>query len=280
MTQIHFYETEGIGPSARVWTKINCPHGSGFFRTRGEGNPAIGFFDDFLSFSETTLTGGYVHLETASGTVKQHASSTATAPGIVRLTSTADNDEAVMQLGNALDVGAFRLQKDFAFEARVRVNAAAIVADDHGYFIGMATGGASGCAIANQLFTTGDAIYATANLVGFQHLDGESTALDAMYQASGQTKVDGAVDTDLDTVHTLVADTWVKLGFLFRAARPRKLIWYVDGAKVCQIEETGVAAAAFPDADTAFMQPTIGMRGADTSNAYLDIDWWACAQLL
>ena len=277
MTILTFEETAGIGPSARLWKKMALPQGPGFYRTQSV-NPAIGHFDDFLSFSETTLTGGYIHLETASGAIAQYAS-TATAPGVIRLTSTADDDEAVIQLGNGLDVGAFRLQKDFVFEARVRVNAAAIVVDDHGYFIGMATGGASGCAIANQLFTTGDAIYGTANLVGFQHLDGESTALDAMYQASGQTKVDGAVDTDLDTVHTLEDGTWVKLGFRFVSNRPRKLEWYVDGAKVCQIEETSVAAAAFPDGDTAFMQPTIGMRGADTSNAYLDVDWWGCAQL-
>jgi hypothetical protein len=278
MTQIYYQETEGIGPSARVWKTINCPHGSGFFRTRGEGNPAIGFYDDFLSFSETTLTDGYIHLETATGAIAQIAS-TATAPGIVRLQSKADNDEAVIQLGNGLDVGAFRLQKDFAFEARVRVDAEMIVAGDHGFFVGMATGGAAGCAMANQLFTTGDAIYGTADLVGFQKLAAESTALDAMYQASGQTKVDGAVDTDLDTVETLVADTWVKLGFRFTAGRPRKLEWFVNGVKEGEITETGVAAAAFPDADTAFMQPTIGVRGADAPDAYIDIDWWACAQL-
>lgn len=278
MTQIYFSETDGIGPSARVWNKINCPNGSGFFRTRGEGNPAFGFFDDFITWGNTSLYNGYILLQTATGTTLQIAS-TSTAPGIVRLTSAADNDEAVIQTGNGLDVGAFRLQRDFAFEARVRLNAAAIVAGDHGYFIGMATGGASGCAIANQLFTTGDVIYGTANLVGFQHLMGESTALDAMYQASGQTKVDGAVDTDLDTVHTLVTDTWVKLGYRFYANRPRKLEWFVDGAKVCEIGETGIAAAAFPDADTAFMQPTIGVRGKDATSAYLDIDWMACAQL-
>ena len=278
MANITYEETSGIGPSARLWKKINLPSGSGFFRTTGEGNPAIGFYDDFLRFSETTLTDGYIHLQSGSGTVVQ-GTSTATAPGIITLLSTADNDEPVIQLGNGLDVGAFRLQKDFVFEARVKVNAAAIAVDDHSYFIGMATGGAAGAAITNLLFTTGDAIYAACNLVGFQHLDGESTALDAMYQASGQTKVDGAVDTDLDTVHTLVADTWVKLGFRFTAAKPRKLEWFVDGAEVCQIEETAVSAAAFPDADTAFMQPTIGMRGADSSNATISVDWWACAQL-
>ncbi len=244
----------------------------------GNRKAGIGHFDDFTKVGDATLEDGYIRLTTSSGAVTQ-ITSEADAPGILRLTSTADNDEAVIQLGNGLDVGAFRLQKPFVWEARVRLNAAAIVADDHGFFMGMAIGGAAGAAIADLLFTSGDAIYATADLVGFQHLDGESTALDAMYQASGETKTDGAVNTDLDTVQTLVAGTWYKLGFRFNVTRPRSLEWYVDGVKAAEIGETDVTAAEFPDADSAFMQPTFGMRGADTSNAYLDIDWTACAQV-
>lgn len=276
MAQLYFTETEGIGPSARVWNKINCPNGSGFFRTRGEGNPAFGFFDDFLSFSETSTTGGYVHLETNGATVVQ-TSSTATAPGIVRLSANADAEEAVIQLGNALDVGAFRFQKDLAFECRVKVNAAAIVAGDHGFFFGLANGGSSGAATAGVLFS-GDTLGAT-DVVGFQHLKGESTALDAAYLVSGGTVMDGSQNTDLDTVHTLEADTWVKLGFRYSNTSPRKLEWFVDGESACSIGETEISAAAFPDADADFMQPTIGIAPADATAATIDIDWWACAQL-
>lgn len=275
MTQILFTETEGIGPSSRIWNKINVPNGSGFFRTRGEGNPAFGHFDDFLSFSETTLTGGYVHLETNGATVAQIAS-TATAPGIVELAANADAEEAVLQLGNALDVGPFRFQKDLAFECRVRVNAAAIVADDHGFFFGLANGGASGAGTAGVLFSS-DALGAT-DVVGFQHLVGESTALDAAYLVSGGTVMDGSQNTDLDTVETLVADTWVKLGFKF-SIYPRKLEWFVNGVKEAEIGETEIAAAAFPDADADFMQPTIGLAPADSTAATIDVDWIACAQL-
>jgi len=245
----------------------------------GDRSAGIGFCEDFIRVGNTSLYDGLIRLQTATGTAIQIASE-ANHSGILRLTSAADNDEAVIQLGNGLDVGPFRLQKDFAFECCVRLNAAAIVAGDHGFFAGMWTGGASGGAIANLMFTAGDAIYATANLVGFQHLVAESTALDAVYQASGQTKVDGAVDTDLDTVQTMVAGTWYKLGYRFSMMAPRRLEWYVDGVKVCEIGETAIAAAGFPDADTAFIQPTIGMRGVDATTAYLDIDWMACAQLV
>ncbi len=275
MTQINFVETDGIGPSSSLWGKINCPNGSGFFRTRGEGNPAFGFFDDFLSFSETTLTGGYVHLETNGATVSQIAS-TADAPGIVRLTANADGEEVVLQLGNALDVGAFRLQRDLAFECRVRVNAAAIVAGDHGFFFGLANGGSAGAGITAKLFASD--VLGAVDVVGFQHLVGESTALDAAYLVSGGTVMDGSQIADLDTVETLVADTWVKLGFRYYQ-HPRKLEWYVNGVKEAEIGETRIAAAAFPDADADFMQPTIGLFPADSTAAILDLDWWACAQL-
>lgn len=273
---IMFTETDGIGPSARVWRTINCPHGSGFFRTRGEGNAAFGHFDDFITFSETTLTGGYVHLESNGATIAQYPS-TATAPGMIRLSANADAEEAVIQLGNALDVGPFRFQNDLAFECRVRVNAAAIVAGDHGFFFGLANGGASGAGTAGVLFSS-DALGAT-DVVGFQHLVGESTALDAAYLVSGGTVMDGSQNTDLDTVHTLVAATWVKLGFRYSNTRPRKLEWFVDGVSACSIGETEIAAAAFPDADADFMQPTIGLAPADATAATIDVDWIACAQL-
>jgi hypothetical protein len=276
MTQIQFVETDGIGPSARVWKKINCPHGAGFFRTRGEGNPAIGFFDDFLSF-DTTSGDKYGKVEEHGATVVQEPSE-ATAPGMVRLEMDANDEEATLQLGNVLDVGAFRLQKDFAFEARVRVSANGIVENAAGYFVGMATGGASGACVTEQLFAA-DVLNTSLQLIGFQHLAGETTALDAVYMGNA-TAIDGSQDTDLNNIQVLAAATWYKLGFAFRATKPRKVEWFVDGAKVCQIEETGVAHANFPDADTAFMQPTIGIRGGSAGAATtLDIDWWACAQL-
>ena len=277
--RVSWSDIDGRGPSANVWKNVAPPDGAGFPET-SSGNPSHGFYDDFVAGSDTSLESGYILLQTATGTVLQIASEQGS-PGIRRLTSAADNDEAVIQLGNGLDIGPYvPLNKALAFEARVRVNAAAIVAGDHGFFCGLWTGGAAGGAIANLMFAAGDTIYATANLIGFQHLVGESTALDAVYQKTGLVKQDGAVNTDLDTAHTLVADTWVKLGFRFDSTSPRKLVWYVDGVEVCSIGETEVAAATFPDAATDLMQPTIGARGVDATSALIDIDWWAVAQLL
>lgn len=264
--------------SPGVWRGFAAPSGmsavGGCFDT-GSGNPAFGFFDDFM-FHDTTSGDGYGKLLANSPTIAQ-ISSESGAPGIVRFTLDADNEEAVLQGGNILDVGPYRFQKDLAFECRVRVDAEAIVAGDHGYFLGLANGGASGAASTGVLFTGSDVLGAT-DVVGFQHLGPESTALDAVYLVSGGTVIDGSQNTDLNAIHTLVAATWVKLGFRFRATRPRKLEWYVDGLLVCSIGETAIAASAFPDADADFMQPTIGIRGLDATSMTLDVDWWATAQ--
>ena len=270
-----FTETDTRLLSPKLWKGFAPPTG-GTFPPAPSGNPVIGFFDDFIKFGATSLHDGYGLLQEHGATVAQISSESDT-PGIVRLLLDADNEEATLQLGSILDIGAFRLlNNDFAFEARIRVDAEAIVAGDHGYFIGMATGGAAGCCITEQLFAA-DAIFGTADLCGFQHLAAESTALDAMYQASGQTKQDGATNTALDTVHTLVAATWVKVGFRYRS-HPRRLAWFVNGEEVARIGETAIAAVTFPDATTAFMQPTIGIRAADATVANIDLDWWACAQ--
>lgn len=264
--------------SPRVWRGLAPPtalgpYGGGYVTS--SGNQAFGFFDDFL-FHDTTTGDGYGKLLANSPTIAQ-VSSTAGAPGVLSIDWNADNEEAVLQGGNILDVGPYRFQKDLAFECRVKVDAEAIVAGDHGFFFGMANGGASGAATTGVLFTGSDVLGAT-DVVGFQHLKGETTALDAVYLVSGGTVIDGSQNTDLDTVHTLVAATYVKLGFRFRATRPRKLEWYVDGVLQASIGETAIAAAAFPDADADFMQPTIGARGADATAAQIQVDWWAAAQ--
>jgi len=260
------------GPSENIWGNIPVDQ-----ILAGDRSCGFGFHDDFMRFSGTTLTDGYVHLQSAGCDVEQITSET-NHPGIVRLSidGNGENDEAVIQLGNALDVGAFDLLNDcVAFEAYIRPSAT--TADKWAWFNGLAIGGAAGAAITDKMFADDtQTVFATADFVGFQHLHGESTALDAMYQASGQTKVDGAVNTDLDAIGTLAAATWVKVGFLY-IPHPRRLTWFVDGAEVCHIAKTDLDAAAFPDA--VFMTPTFGVKdGAGDAALNLDMDWWRCMQ--
>jgi hypothetical protein len=234
-------------------------------------------FDHFLNYGNTSLYDGKIILAAAGCSAAQIASE-ASHPGIVRLTidGNAADDEVVLQLGAGLDAGPFLLAANpLVFEAYIRVSA--VTEAKWSWFVGLASGGSAGAAITDKMFadTTG-AVYATQSFCGFQHLVAEGSALDAMYQLSGQTKVDGAVNTDLDTVHTVVAAAWVKVGFRFDP-HPLRCSWYINGVEKCHIGATPVAAAAFPD--TAYMQPTIGIKDiAGDAELTIDMDWWACAQ--
>jgi hypothetical protein len=271
-------ETDGDYLSGRLWRKF-FQDGILVYKNRALG---VGFEDDFLNFGNTSLYDGYIKLATGSGTTVAQIPSVAGAFGIVRLLLDGDaaNDEAVLQYGGGLDVGPFKLaNKDLCFEGRVRVDA--ITASKWSWFLGLATGGAAGAAIADLLFTdSGGALYATNSFVGFQKLYAEGGAVDGMYQKTGQTKVDGAVKTGLDTLHTMVADEWVKLGFRY-FAHPKMLCFYVNGVEVeaARLLAADLDAAAFPD--DVFLTPTIGAKDvAGDAELHLDMDWWACAQMI
>lgn len=274
---VGYTETDGYGLSGNVWKRFASAKGD-IFGMSSLGNPAYGFADNFIKFSDTTLEDGYVKLAGAGCSVAQIASE-AYHPGICRMAidGNAANDEVAIQLGNALDNGPFKFTSDLAFEACIRVSAT--TAAKWSYFIGLATGGTAGAAITDKGFAdTSGLRYATQNFVGFQHLSAESTAVDGLYQASGQTGVDGSVNTDLDTIATLTAATWVKLGFAYNHF-PRKLTWYVDGAEVASIGQAALDAATFPDA--VFVTPTfVAKDKAGDTALNLDIDWWACAQMM
>ncbi|MEA3224506.1 MAG: hypothetical protein U9Q07_01040, partial [Planctomycetota bacterium] len=88
------------------------------------------------------------------------------------------------------------------------------------------------------------------------------------------------VNTDLDGIATLAAATWIKLGIRYRH-QPRLLEWYVDGAKVASITRTALDNALFPDGADDFMQPTVGIKiGSAAGAVTLDLDWWACGQVM
>lgn len=248
----------------------------------GDRNLGYGFFDDFLRLSDTTLEDGYIKVQTTNATVAQVASTGNTATtgiGICRLHVTAeDNSEAVISWGNGLDAPFKPKYTDLCFECRVSLDN--LTTSSHGFFIGL---GSIGCGVTVQCITQDDAIYAgsgatNGNFLGFQQLKAETSAVDGMYQMYNQTKQDGAVQTKLDTLATLVASTYVKLGFRYKAL-DNTLHWFVDGVEVeaAMLTSAQLLAATFPD--TLFMTPVACIVDDATTAASLDIDWWACAQL-
>ena len=249
------------------------------------GNPAFGFFDNFHSFIASTLEGPYKILESAGCTVEQIAD-TATEKGIVQLAvdGNAANDEAVLQWGRGLGAPFKFADKDLVFECRFAVSA--ITAAKWSIFAGLALADATdGAGITDKVFadTTG-ALATTFSGVGFQHLQAEGAAWDGAYKAASQTAQDGSTKTKLDSLHTMVADTYVKLGFRYRA-HPKTVEWYVNNAlpggtiTPARLTASEIDAATFPD--DVFMAPVIAIKDiAGNAALNLKMDWWAGAQYL
>ena len=136
----------------------------------------------------------------------------------------------------------------------------------------------------DAMFADTTGALADKNFCGFVHLQAEGADFDAAYKADGQTYQDGATKTKLNALKTFVADTYVKLGFRYRAY-PKTLEFYVNnvlpGGTVTPARLTAAEldAATFPD--DVFLAPIIGVKDkAGNAALNLKLDWWAAAQLL
>lgn len=270
--------------SPRVWRGFAPPTAfspNGSVASGGSGNPAFGFFDDFLTFNETSLDGPYAHLNDG-GTVAK-AADTAGAKGILALVSEADagGDVTTVKWGSTLSAPFKLADTDLAFECRVSTNN--ITTLKNGLFVGLAEADAIG---NDGLITDADAL-ADNNLLGFVSLSAETNNIDGCYKADGQTAQDGSTKTKLldlipaADVFTADNTNFVKLGFRFRA-HPKTVEWYVNGVMPggntapAKLTASEIDAVTFPD--DVFLAPFIGFQTVDANALTVHLDWWACAQ--
>ena len=272
--------------SPRVWAGIAPPIGAGPLGNSLEGpsgNPAIGFFDDFLTFQGTTLEGPYLTLETGGdgGITIEQIADTADNKGILAINMDAGTaeDEAVIQWGRGLGAPFKLADKDLAFECSLAVSA--ITLSEWNIGVGL---GDVGMGATTKFFTNSDILDADADFLGFVKLVEETSDWDGAYQDADGDYIDGDTKTKLNALATFTASltTYVKLGFRYRA-HPQTVEWYVDG--VCpgglsapaRLTQSECAAASFPN--DVFLAP-IFVAHSQAGNAALqvNIDWWACAQ--
>ena len=268
--------------SPKVWRGFAAPTAfspNGSVETGASGNPAFGFFDDFLTFNETTLVGPYANLVTAAGTLAKVAD-TADAKGILSATIVGDTaeDENVLKWGSTLSAPFKLADKDLAFECAISMSA--ITAAKWNIAVGL---GEANMIVTDGVFTDAD-ILADKNFCGFVKLVGEAGVFDGAFKADGQTYQDGATKTKLNALATFTADVtaYVKLGMRYRA-QPKTVEWYVDGvmpgsgSAPAKLTATEINAATFPD--DAFLTPYIAIKDS-AGDAALNVqtDWWACAQ--
>lgn len=278
--QVTFSELDWRGLSGPLWKGFAPPVG-GKFQSTASGNPAFGFFDDFLDYHGTSLYDGYFTLGTGTGTVLRTASNydsstaaqkLATYLGVVNMLATADNDEGIIAWGNGLDAP-FKLDHsvgygDLVFECRVLFDI--LLAADFCFFIGLAELGSQA---TTKIFDGAQALDATLDRVGFTHLLADSTAVNSHYYVGGSTAGGTA------SVHTNVASQAVKLGFRWKSLA-NTLHFYVNGTEATAHRVNGktVTSGTFPDDN--YMTP-MAMIGTDqATDMTAKLDWWACAQYL
>ena len=197
-----------------------------------------------------------------------------------------DNDEFWMEFGDA--ASQLCQISDTADDAHLtafecRVKFSSIDTGVCSFFTGLAT---PGTAANNALVDDTGAIKATTSFLGFRNLlDGDN--IQCIYQASADSAAvinKSTVHDAAGTTYALVADTFVKLGFVYDpdAVPAKRITWYVNNVEQgTYVTATQIAAATFPDAEA--MTFLFGYKntavGATTAREGA-IDWWAFGQVI
>lgn len=275
--------------SPKLWKGFAPPQG-GVFPPTASGNPVVGLFDDFNGFGRCCPASSglafyqsngitYRAFENDDGSIAAATPTTTPAVdangiGVISLTAgNTDNDDTVLQAGgcSASTMVPFNViyatAKELCFECRFKYSS--ITAGTTDFFIGLF--GANGA--ANDGWLADDsANFADNDLLGFSRTLATGTSgLTLVYD-----RVGGTTATHATGVDTLVADTYVKAGFRWRAAT-RTLDIYSDGEYVTRVTAATASATPWP---TLYMNFLAGVKFQATTQDVMYIDWWACAQML
>lgn len=265
----------GRGPSMAIWA--SCP----VLQIIEDPSKGLYFFDDFVnppSLSADSASTMYDTYIDTSNTILGLAGTTANYGGILRLSADAtDNDAPVVTTGGGAGspfiIGntagtAFKLW----FEGRIRKSS--ITDNQAAFFLGLAQ---AGTAADNGLLEddTGDVVN-SISVIGFRVKNDNGEELDFVYQDAAQT----APTEVIANISAMVADTWIKLGFVYDPAETadKKIKIFVNGAEQSTyVTTTNIDAATFPENDG--LTPTVGLKTGEATAVTLDMDWWRCAQV-
>ncbi len=251
--------------SPALWSKapldyiINGSVGSGY-----------AVVEDFIgtgTYTSATPKDGFVTYQDTGVTLIQLAG---VAGGQLQIAGNdADNDEGHLFVGDG--VGApFSVTSVSGSKVwfEIRMKTATVANNGIGWFVGLCQP-----ALGANGLVDDTAALADNNFIGFQVLQADGDAVQAIYKADGQTQQDKGSD-----IATMANDTWIKLGFKFDAADPdgNVLKWYVNNEHIASATATNIAAATFPSGDdlTAGILTKVGAAAAVLAT----IDWIAVAQ--
>ena len=277
-------DTTGLSP--RLWGRL-----TGSMMASDGSKRLVLVGDDFLCMNHLATTYANINSEQAyTAYIDSGSTFTVLADekgGVLALTGDAtDNDEIWIEAGDG--TGQLGQISDTAADAHLtvfecRVKFDSLVDGVCSFFAGLAK---PGTAAVEALVDNTGAIKATTQFLGFRNLlDGDN--IQCIYQAVADSAAvinmahvhDAAGDT-----YALVADTFVKLGFVYDpdAVAAKRITWYVDNVEQSTyVTATQIATATFPDAEAlTFLfgyKNTVGTTPASTEGA---IDWWGFGSLI
>lgn len=237
-------------------------------------------FDDFTNFPALGAVDADLHAyacySDTGSTLGQVAASDYGEVAFV--TDTTDNDEGWIQTGgNTGGITKFIEQgtgvpHTIVFEARIKKSSITL----GGMFVGLADPGLAAADTMVDTAAADHADFADNNFLGFHVPGGDPDACDVFYQADGQTGV--SLITDF---HTIVADTYVKVGLRYDYRNPaaKQVSFWKNGViNATYVTKTIIEAATFPgDDDLALLW---GGKNTSTAANTFTMDWWRFAAVV
>jgi hypothetical protein len=206
----------------------------------------FGFIDDFLAFDDASAR--WLLTQASAGTV---AMDVAAKGGVLLLdsNSTTNNQGVQIQMGGAIAASSFipSAASKIYYEARVKI--ADIGSTTCQMFAGLAEVDASVFASAANT---------TANHIGFEAIN--TTAMGIHSEKAGTR-------SSTASVHTVVDDDYVKLGFVVDGLT--KITPFVNG-----VSQTAITS----EIPILGMTPTFVCHSSGTTDPILHVDWVACYQ--
>ncbi len=270
--------TTAAGPSPVIWA--DCP----WEELEGPNAYCGGSFKGFHHWNDFMLSPS---VPSTTG-VSEYALYNDTGVTVTALSAQGMNVGAIQVGGNDLDNDegsiSFRdqtsqIQKGSAtggvwFECRIKKasiadNALALFAG-----LGYDTGTLAHLARANTLIDDTGVLGAYSYL-GFNTVHAAGETVNFVYRAEGQ-----AITTPIAGVATMVADTYMNLGFKYHPQNKRaeRIKVYVNGAvQSTYVTEANIAAATFPDGEK--MAPLIATKVGASAESLFTIDWWRIASI-
>jgi len=264
------------GPSEQIWGDL------GLWEQKSREGRGTLIFDDFVKWDTSTTNGtsyqnGWTVVADDGPVLNLVAAPTKPTGGVggefgSLLLSGADADNDELYLTSSVTGTHVFIDdecKKIGFEIRMKKSAVT----DAGltFFAGLASVGA---AVAGTLAADAGTLIATKGFIGFNQDDTDGNAVNPVVQAISQTQ-----QTPQATAIPIVADTWIKLGFLYEPGNSRdSLRFFVNGAAqdITKFVFADLDDADFPN-DTA-MAPLVGFLHEGTANEGAEIDWIACGQ--